>query len=221
MNETGKRQKIKIKICGMTRIEHALGCAALGADALGFVFYPKSPRHLTDDQARAVIRQVPQGIQKFGVFVDEPFADIMRRVEYCGLTGVQLHGTEPPELIDRLMEQNLLVLKTLFIGKSPFLTDAEKYAASAYLVELGKGALPGGNARSWDYGEAKAFAANFPTVLAGGLNPDNVLEAVRSCAPFAVDVSSGVEQSPGIKDLEKVKRFISAVFEATQKPFSG
>jgi phosphoribosylanthranilate isomerase len=211
MNEIGTRQKIKIKICGLTRIEDAVACAALGADALGFVFYPKSPRNLTDDQARAVIRQVPQEIRKFGVFVDEPFAAVMRRVEYCGLTGVQLHGTEPPELIDRLMEQDLLVLKTLFIGKSPFLTDAEKYAASAYLVELGKGALPGGNARSWDYGEAKTFSERHPMVLAGGLSPDNVLAAVRSCGPCAVDVSSGVEQSPGIKDLEKVKRFISEI----------
>ncbi len=216
MKHTDKFHTIKIKICGLTRIEDAVGCAELGADALGFVFYPKSPRHLADEKAKEIIRHIPSETKTIGVFVNETFSVIMRKVEYCGLTGVQLHGQENQDLVGRLMKENLLVIKALFVGKSPTLADVEKYAASAYLVEFGKGPLPGGNALQWDYSEAKTFSAKHPLILAGGLGPENVLEAIRSCNPSAVDVSSGVEQSPGIKDLEKVKQFVSEVLRAME-----
>ena len=208
-DQTDHSEKIKIKICGLTKITDALGCADLGADALGFVFYPKSPRHLTDDKAREIIRHIPAKIKTIGVFVNETFSTIMRKVEYCGLSGVQLHGREPQDLVARLLQENLCVIKALFVDKSPFLADVEEYAASAYLAEFGKGPLPGGNALPWDYGEAKAFSAAHPLILAGGLKPENVRAAIRACLPVAVDVSSGVEKSPGIKDLERVKLFFS------------
>jgi phosphoribosylanthranilate isomerase len=200
-----------VKICGITRVQDALGCAELGADAIGCVFYPKSPRHLTKDRARDICAAVPDFLKTVGVFVDEAFSTIMHHVEYCRLTTVQLHGREQPELVRRLREENIHVIKALFVGGSPTLDDASKYAASAYLVECGRGKHPGGNAMGWNWEAAKSFGKEYPLILAGGLDPENVVTAVHMSAPCAVDVSSGVESGPGRKDFDKVAAFMKAV----------
>jgi len=205
------RNSPEIKICGITGVKDALSCASLGADAIGLVFHPKSPRFVTDDRAREICLALPKGIKAVGVFVDETFASIMRKVERCGINTVQLHGNESPELVTCLRRENLIVIKALFLEKKPTLEDAANYEASAFLTECGKGALPGGNALSWDWEKAKMISGKYPLILAGGLTPENVSQAVSLCLPDAVDVSSGVESAPGIKDIEKVKLFISMV----------
>jgi phosphoribosylanthranilate isomerase len=202
----------QVKICGLTRVEHALQCADLGANAIGCVFYPKSPRHLTDDRAGEICSAVTDRVKTVGVFVNESFSSIMKRVECCRLFAVQLHGQESPELVRRLCNENLRVIKALFIDGTPSLKDAKTYPASAFLVECARGKLPGGNAIQWNWDQAKRFGEKHPLIIAGGLSPDNVSHAIKVSSPHAVDVSSGVESSPGYKDIDKVSLFFDAVF---------
>ena len=201
----------QVKICGLTRVEQAVQCVALGADAIGCVFYPKSPRHLTDDRARKICLALPERVKKVGVFVNQTFSSIMHHVKFCHLSTVQLHGQESHELVGRLRNENLQVIKALFVNGNPSLKDAENYPASAFLVECGQGKLPGGNALQWNWEQAKNFGEKHPLIIAGGLTPENVSHAIKVSSPHAVDVSSGVESSPGNKDIDKVSLFLNAV----------
>lgn len=201
----------QVKICGLTRKDEAVGCVALGANAIGFVFYTKSPRKVTPEQAHDIAAALPARICRVGVFVDESYEKIVQTAQIIGLRTIQLHGAEPPELVKKLKSQGLRVVKTLFNARKPLYKEAYSYGANAYLIESGLGPLPGGNARSWDYSELGGFAREHPLVLAGGLSLHNIVEAIQQCQPDAVDISSGVELSPGRKDLKRVKSIISAV----------
>ncbi len=204
-----------IKICGLTRPDNALACAHAGADAIGLVFFEKSPRNVSIEQARAVTRALPSHTLTCGVFVNESLPFIMERVEKCNLTAVQLHGQEPPELVETLAKEKLLVIKALFAAKKPDFSDANLYSAASFcLVEYGKGVLPGGNAEAWDYGLSARLNTSNPLMLAGGLSPENIAEAICLANPKAVDVSSGVEKTPGLKDMKKVKSFIRQIKSA-------
>jgi phosphoribosylanthranilate isomerase len=201
----------QIKICGLTNIDQAVFCVSAGADAIGCVFYPPSKRHLNTSRAREIGQAISGEAAVVGVFVNASFREIMRKVEACFLTAVQLHGQESPELVQRLRNQGLLVIKGLFVKGDPHIDGAGRYNATAFLVECGQGKLPGGNAMAWNWGAALEFGERHPLILAGGLNPENVSMAVASANPLAVDVSSGVEIAPGDKDLKKVTAFIDAV----------
>ena len=201
----------QVKVCGLTRVENALECIAIGADAIGCVLYPKSPRHVTDDEARDICRAVSYRAVTVGVFVNESFFFIMKKVQRCLLDAVQLHGQESPELVRRLRKEKLKVIKTLFLNSKPTFENAKDYEPSVFLVECGGGVLPGGNAVSWNWEKARHFGGNYPVILAGGLSPKNVSNAVKQSTPDAVDVSSGVELSPGLKDTGRVEAFIQAV----------
>ena len=201
----------QVKICGITRVEDALGCVSLGADAIGCVFYPKSPRYLTLDRAREICSAVSKQIKIVGVFVNASFSRIMKHVEYCHLTSVQLHGHESFELVQQLRDENLHVIKALFVHGIPSLEDASEYPKSVFLVECGQGKLPGGNALVWNWARAKRFGEKHPLIIAGGLDPENVAQAIHASVPDAVDVSSGVEFDPGKKDLDKVKAFMDTI----------
>jgi len=202
----------QIKICGITRIRDAVACVKAGANAIGLVFYPKSPRHLTDDRAMRICKALPQTVYTVGVFVNESFSTIMRRIDSFDLKAVQLHGQESPELVYRLRRRNIVVIKALFIHDVPDISLAADYPASAFLVESGKGPLPGGNALTWDWDTVNDFVKKFPTILAGGLCPDNIAHAVSAALPDAVDVSSGVESTPGQKNHEKITALMNALF---------
>ncbi|RJQ48364.1 MAG: phosphoribosylanthranilate isomerase [Desulfobacteraceae bacterium] len=204
----------QIKICGLTDPHQASACAGLGVDAIGFIFYPKSPRFITTGKAYEIAAALPRRVKAIGVFVNAVFDQIMETVERCGLGAVQLHGQESPELVEQLSRRNLPVIKALFIGGTPEISAAPEYNAAAFLVECAGGALPGGNAMKWDWESARPLGKIYPLVIAGGLSPDNIGRAVESALPDAVDVSSGVESSPGRKDLEKVKSLIEAVKRA-------
>lgn len=208
---SGERLSPQIKVCGFTRVDEASGCADLGVDAIGCVFFPPSPRNVSEKRAREISRAVSSRVKVVGVFVDEPFSEIMKKVENCELSGVQLHGKEPPDLVARLRKEGLLVVKALFVDGAPSLETVRDYSASSYLVECSKGPLPGGNAIAWRWDSAREFGETHTLVLAGGLSPDNVHGAILDAAPDAVDVSSGVESEPGRKDLEKIKKFVERV----------
>jgi len=201
----------QVKICGLTHAGDAAGCADLGASAIGLVFYPKSPRNVTRHQAREISLALPESVKTVGVFVDETYDTIMQTAEECHLQAVQLHGRESPGLVSRVAARGLIVIKALFLSGRPPLSNASEYEASGYLVEHGKGKLPGGNALTWNWEKARVLGEQRPLILAGGLAPDNVAAAVSTARPDAVDVSSGVESAPGQKDLVRVADFMERV----------
>ena len=207
----GTQPRMPVKICGLMRAEQALDCVQLGADLIGLVFYSGSPRCVDRKRAREISAAVGSTASVVGVFVNEAYRTVMGVVESCGLTAVQLHGQEPPELVKRLRNTGLVVFKALFYSKQPFLDRATKYDASAFLLECGAGRLPGGNARKWDWAAAEKTDRRRPVILAGGLTADNISRAILLGHPDAVDVSSGVEQRPGEKDMNKVAAFLEAV----------
>jgi len=209
-----KRETVQVKVCGLTRADEAAACARAGARAVGCVFYSRSPRCVTAAAAREIRRALPPEVACVGVFVDEPFEGVMATVARAGLTAVQLHGNEPPVVVERLRREGLFVIKALFAGRAPGLDEAPHYSASAFLVECGQGPLPGGNARAWEWGRAASLGERHPLILAGGLTPENALQALGAAFPDAVDVSSGVEAGPGRKDIRKVEQLIAAVSTA-------
>lgn len=203
--------RVQIKVCGLTRAAEALACVEAGVDAVGLVFYPPSPRSVLTLQAAEIAAAVGARAVTVGVFVDETYETMMRCAEDCQLEAVQLHGQESPALVRRLRAHNLTVIKALFQARKPFLKEAADYDASAFLLECGSGRLPGGNAASWTWQDARDIDRDKPVILAGGLTPENVSTAIFRAWPDAVDVSSGVEAEPGRKNQTKVKSFIQAV----------
>ena len=201
----------EIKICGLTQVDEAVACAEAGADAIGLVFDPPSPRLLTPQQAREISLALPDQTARVGVFVNCPVSDIQKRIDDCRLTSVQLHGQEPPNMVRELCDGGVRVIKALFIHRPPFISEASHYPEAVFLVECGKGQLPGGNAMTWNWGEVKLFGRSYPLILAGGLSPDTIASAVFEAGPDAVDISSGVEFSPGRKDIHKVITLIRAI----------
>ena len=201
----------QIKICGLTRVAEARACVDAGADAIGLVFYPPSPRFVMTMQAAEIAAAVSERAVTVGVFVDETYETIIRYAEDCQLQAVQLHGQESPTLVRRLRLHDLTVIKTLFHTREPFFNKAAAYDASAFLLECGRGSLPGGNAASWQWQTARTIERRKPVILAGGLTPENVSSAICLGSPDAVDVSSGVESTPGRKQSTKIKSFIDAV----------
>jgi phosphoribosylanthranilate isomerase len=210
-------RSVQVKICGLMRVDEAVACAQAGAKAVGCVFYTKSPRHVGAVVATEIRRALPPGVACVGVFVDEPFETIMGIVERTGFAAVQLHGRETPDLVARLRAEGLCVIKALFSEKPPEIDEAAGYPASAFLAECGQGPLPGGNARAWDWSRAFGLGRRHPLILAGGLAPFNAAQAVRAACPDAVDVCSGVEASPGCKDILKVNQLIAAVSTAVAR----
>jgi phosphoribosylanthranilate isomerase len=178
-----------IKVCGITRVSDALHAVEQGATALGFVLWPKSPRAITVDRAAAIIAELPSHVMTVGVFVNEPIDSIRTAAEHAHLTGVQLHGDEPPAYADAL---DWPVFRAVSVEEIDF-----------DLVRRG------GTGSAVDWTRAAGIAKTRKVVLAGGLTPDNVATAIHAVQPFGVDVSSGVEAAPGVKDLDKVTQFIS------------
>jgi phosphoribosylanthranilate isomerase/indole-3-glycerol phosphate synthase/phosphoribosylanthranilate isomerase len=210
-DSTGRQPRPQIKVCGLTRVSDAMACIVAGVDAIGMVFYPPSPRHIDRDSAARIAAAVNGRAATVGVFVDETYDTIMPLAEHCSLQAVQLHGQESPALVRRLRAHHLIVIKALFHSRAPYFKDAGAYEASAFLLECGKGELPGGNAQSWQWQTARNVDRSIPILLAGGLTPDNVTAAIRGGLPDAVDVSSGVESAPGRKQAIRIKAFAAAV----------
>ena len=196
-----------VKICGLTQVDNALDCARAGADLIGLVFFPKSPRHVTIERAKAISSALP--VPTCGVFVDADTNTILETARSCELSAVQLHGHEPPDMVATLKKSGLLVIKAFFAARSPGLDRVSDYPdIDFYLAEYGKGSLPGGNAETWDYGLASGAATLKPLMLAGGLTPGNVAQAVGRSGARAVDASSSLESAPGFKDITRVTAFI-------------
>ncbi len=215
---------MRVKICGITNKEDALLAADLGAQALGFIFYAKSPRSIKPQVARQIIAQLPPLVLSVGVFVNEAAALVLEVVEMVRLDWVQLHGEEPPEYC-RFLSRN--VMKAIRVKDQSSLALMASYQGSvrAFLLDTHKTGQQGGTGESFDWSLARQARDAGPIVLAGGLHPGNVAAAIREVSPLAVDVASGVEASPGKKDHDKLRAFFRAVAapgrETAQWPGEG
>jgi phosphoribosylanthranilate isomerase len=201
---------VRIKICGITNPEDARLASELGADALGFIFHPASPRRVAPEAAREIIRQLPPFVLSVGVFVDEEAAVVRDLAARVGLDWVQLHGREMPEYCRSL---GLRVLKGLRIEAESSLGALAEYrdAVQAFLLDTYKAGQAGGTGETFDWQLARRAQAFGAIVLAGGLTPANVAQAIEVARPQAVDVASGVEAAPGKKDPEKLRAFFEKV----------
>ena len=200
---------VRIKICGVTRAEDALAAVRLGADALGFNFWPGSRRHVSPAAARAIIARLPPFVTSVGVFVNQPEGEMRATAAESGIQVFQLHGDEPPELCSRLP---LPVVKAIPVDQVRTLSKLLSYEVSAFLLDTPSRGY-GGSGEPFDWSLAEGVSEVAPVILAGGLTPENVAAAVRAVRPYAVDVASGVESSPGVKDVIRMSRFVTAVRE--------
>jgi phosphoribosylanthranilate isomerase len=204
---------VKVKICGITNIPDAMCAAEAGADALGFIFYKKSPRFVEVDAAAEIIRSLPPFLVKVGVFVDADEDLVLRAIRTCGLNLLQFHGDESPEYC---LQFGLMSMKAFRVQNAETLEMLPRYRTDAWLLDAYSENQPGGTGQKFNWELAvEAQKLGRPIFLAGGLTPSNVGEAVRLVQPYAVDVSSGVEAAPGRKDHDKVKRFIKAAKSET------
>jgi phosphoribosylanthranilate isomerase len=203
-----------IKICGITNLRDGLAAVDAGASAVGFVFFPKSPRNVSVAAVKNIVSALPAEIEKVGVFVASSTVNIDETCQSAGLTAAQIHFTSVPEAPrDYKTKKHLAVPASLLAGHAPdrFLTGN----IESIFLDSGNPQTPGGTGKAFDWPQAaptvRRFEKSCRVVVAGGLNPGNVAEAIRILKPWGVDVSSGVESSPGRKDPQKIRDFIQAV----------
>lgn len=199
---------VKVKICGVTSATDAVTAATAGADAVGFNFYRPSPRYIDPDKVVPIRICLPPFVAAVGVFVDESVQKVRRIMQHCRLDYAQLHGHETPRKVSRL--DDLQVIKAIRVSEEDDLKQLQKYDVAGFLLDAYVKGKPGGTGESFDWDLARAAASRAKVVLAGGLNPDNVAEAVRMARPYAVDVASGVEDEPAAKSRELVNAFVRA-----------
>ena len=215
----GRPGGTRVKICGLTRPEHVAVAAEAGAGYVGFVFFPKSPRHLSIEAARDLAIEVPIGVAKVGLVVSPTDAELDAILEAVPLDMIQLHGKETPERVAEVRARTgLPVMKAVGVAEAADLEQLPAYEAVADQIlvdaKAPKGAdLPGGNGLSFDWRLIAGREWSKPWMLAGGLTPENVAEAVRLTGAAQVDVSSGVESAPGVKDEGLIRAFIAAARE--------
>ncbi|MBN2645236.1 MAG: phosphoribosylanthranilate isomerase [Desulfuromonadaceae bacterium] len=201
---------IRVKICGITKLDDALAAIAAGADALGFVFYARSPRCVEVEQVQRMIAQLPPFVARVGLFVNALPQQVEQTVRACRLDVVQLHGDESPQ---DCCYEGVQVVKALRVrepGDLQRINDYREHSpVCAFLLDAWVADAYGGTGTLGRWDLAAQAACSVPVILAGGLTPDNVAEAVAAVRPYAVDVSSGVECSPGVKDAQKVQLFVA------------
>jgi phosphoribosylanthranilate isomerase len=205
---------VRVKICGITNLDDAAAAIEAGADALGFVFCETSPRCLSLPTAARIIQELPPFVSKVGVFVNAPEAMIRTVLQQCGIDTVQLHGDESPEFCRRF---GCKVIRAFRVRDEHTLERAVEYKGHAWLLDSFVPGQTGGTGKVFNWDLARRAVALCPgVILAGGLTPANVAEAVRQVRPYAVDVSSGVESKPGKKDHQRVRDFIRAAKSAEE-----
>ena len=209
----------KVKICGITNKDDALAAAEFGADALGFVFYPKSPRYIEPERAREIIEELPPFVTSVGVFVNEWKEKVEEIIEVSGIGAVQLHGEESPAYCASF--RNVKVIKAFRVSDEFDPERLHDYTVDACLLDAYSKDAYGGTGETFSWEIARRASAYGRIILAGGLTPENVAQAIREAKPYAVDVSSGVERSPGVKDQEKVRAFLARANREINVPIQG
>jgi phosphoribosylanthranilate isomerase len=201
----------QVKICGITRPEDAELAASLGAWALGFILWPQSKRAADPAVAAGIARALRRRVELVGVFVNQPLDEIEDYADVLGLTHVQLHGDEGPAFCAAVAQRTgCRVIKAARIRHAADLRDLERFHTDLHLLDTAVTGLRGGSGQTWDWGLLAGRRAKTPFLLSGGLTPDNVAEAIAAARPWGVDVASGTEASPGVKDPEKLEAFFAA-----------
>jgi phosphoribosylanthranilate isomerase len=200
---------VKAKVCGITTPEDALAAASSGADAIGLVF-AESPRKVSLEEAREIAAALPEGVLKVGVFVNEEPEEVLRIAREVGLDYAQLHGDETPETVTFLREGGVKVMKALRVRDEGSLAAMEGYGADLVMLDAWSEKARGGTGKRFDWALAKSLRGRGNIVVSGGLSPENVREAISFFAPYGVDASSSLEEAPGKKNEERVRRFVSA-----------
>ncbi|MBE0429405.1 MAG: phosphoribosylanthranilate isomerase [Thermoleophilia bacterium] len=205
---------IRIKICGITSREDAVRAAGLGAWAIGVILAPESPRRVDLEQAAGITEAVPPGVGRFGVFVNADVEEIAEAVSRCGLTGVQMHGEESPEQCLQVRRRaGVAVIKAIRVAGGDLMASVVRFDTDLVLLDTYHPERRGGTGVPFDWNLAAALPEDIRRrlVLSGGLTPENVAEAVTRVSPFAVDVSSGIEERPGVKDPERMKKLFETL----------
>jgi phosphoribosylanthranilate isomerase len=205
----------EIKICGITRLEDALCAAACGADAVGFIFHEASPRYITPERAKKIIAQLPEGIVKVGVFVNRPAEEVERMMGACGLDLIQLHGDESPVYCHLFPPGR--IIKAVSPRTAEELRSLGVYEVRAFLVDARDAGRYGGTGKRADWKLAVRLGESHPLILAGGLDTGNIAEALTAVGPQAVDINSGCESAPGIKDHGRMRQIIGMIRGTTQE----
>lgn len=206
------RRDIKVKVCGITNAADALAAVEAGADALGFIFYEKSPRYVVPAVAANIIAELPPLVTPVGVFVNEGLATVRSIMDTCGLAMAQLHGDENVSYCRELARPAMKALRLRDRGSLLALAEYQgRGGVRGFVLDAFSELSYGGTGQITDWGLAAEVAKSTPLLLAGGLTPDNVTEAIRTVRPYGVDVSSGVESAPGKKDHAKMRAFVDAV----------
>jgi phosphoribosylanthranilate isomerase len=198
-----------VKICGITNPGDARVAAGAGADAVGFIF-AESPRRIDAEEARKISIALPENVIRVGVFVDEGPAEVLRISREVGLDLAQLHGDETPEAVTALREAGVKVMKALRVESTASLEALDEYEADLFLLDAHSARARGGTGERFEWGVAKSLKGRDNIVVSGGLDPENVREAVEFFEPFGVDASSSLEDGPGRKNGELVRRFVLA-----------
>jgi phosphoribosylanthranilate isomerase len=199
-------KQVKVKVCGMTSLKDALVAVEGGADAVGFIFYKKSPRSVTMKTVREIVLELPPFVDTVGVFVDETAEQINKIADYCNLDIIQLHGDESPTFCKKIRRK---VIKAFRIKDMQSVKKLSSFQVSGFLLDTYLENLHGGTGKVFDWNLALPAKKFGPVIMAGGLTPNNVQQAVRQIRPYGVDVCSGVESEPGIKDHKKVRAFLN------------
>ena len=199
---------VTVKICGVTSVDDAQAAVAAGADAVGLMFFEGSPRHVSLAEAKVIVESFPPSVVRVGVFVNADASLVNRAVLECTLNVLQFHGEESPEFCSQF---GVMTLKAIRVRDESSLAEMERFGTDGFLLDAFSKEARGGTGESFNWELARrATECGKPIFLAGGLTAENVAEAVRVVEPFAVDVSSGVESAPGIKDAEKMRAFVAA-----------
>jgi len=198
----------KVKICGIKNLQDAIFAVDYGADAIGFVF-AKSIRKVSEEKVRAIIRKLPPFVTTVGLFVNETEENIEAVYRFCGLDAIQLHGNEPPNIINKL--KDIKTIKAFRIQNEEDILPIKKYKPNAILLDGYSKNKMGGTGISFDWKIVKKIRTSIPIIVAGGLTHLNVSRAIKIVNPYGVDVSSGVESEPGEKDKRLIRKFIDAV----------
>jgi len=199
---------VKVKICGLTNYEDAVAAMEMGADLLGFNFYPKSPRFVAPEKAMRIISKLPAFIDIAGVFVNSPLEEIRDTIDQCQLNWIQLHGDESPQFCRELLSHNVKTMKAIRVKDQNDIRQAENYFTDAILLDAFDPKKYGGTGLTFDWNIIGHIGKRI--FLAGGINPDNVAKAVK-LGVYGIDVCSGVEAEPGKKDHKKMRKLFDNI----------
>jgi phosphoribosylanthranilate isomerase len=211
-----------IKICGVSRPADAELAAELGAWALGFILWPGSPRAADPAVAAGIARALRRRVELVGVFVNQPLDEVTALADALALSHLQLHGDEGPAYCAEARRRTgCRVIKAVRVASAADIRDLERYHTDLHLLDAAVRGLRGGSGEAWDWALAGRHRSPVPVILSGGLTPENVGEGIAAVAPWAVDVASGVEAAPGVKDPERLEAFFAAVAAATPAVVGG